>query len=206
MFPYAGNGIRYRMVTATPSRSAPLHSDDWLQAAFTRLSEQGIDAVRVEVLARDLGVSKGSFYWHFRARRDLLERMLSRWEEGELGWLDPEQDDASAATRWARVVARTANPEHVRTEVAVRAWARRDERVALRVAVLERKKAGLIAGVLRDVGFTGSAAEAWSEVVLLVCLGWLDRAARDREFEVASRGLGEVLSEVILAASAGARP
>jgi AcrR family transcriptional regulator len=191
------------MVTAVPSRSAPLHPEDWLKAAFTRLSEQGIDAVRVEVLARDLGVSKGSFYWHFRARGDLLEKMLSRWEEGELGWLDPEQEDASAATRWARVVARTANPEHVRTEVAVRAWARRDERVALRVAALERKKAGLIAGVLRDVGFTRSAAEAWSEVVLLVCLGWLDRAARDREFEVASRGLGEVLSEVILAASAG---
>lgn len=159
--------------------------------------------MRVEVLARDLRVSKGSFYWHFRDRGDLLERMLSRWEEGELGWLDVDHDDASAATRWARVVARTANPDHVRTEAAVRAWARRDERVARRVAALERRKASLIAGVLRDVGFTRSAAESWSEVVLLVCLGWLDRAARDREFEVASRGLGEVLSEVILAASAG---
>lgn len=191
------------MAAPEPSRSNHLHPDDWLNAAFTRLSEQGIDAVRVELLARDLGVSKGSFYWHFRARGDLLEKMLSRWEKGELDWLDLEQDDDSAATRWAKVVARTANPEHVRTEVAVRGWARRDERVAHRVAVLERKKAGLIAGVLRDVGFAQSEAEAWSEVVLLVCLGWLDRAARDREFEVASRGLGEVLSEVILAASAG---
>lgn len=191
------------MASPAPSRSAPLHPDDWLNAAFTRLSEQGIEAVRVEVLARDLRVSKGSFYWHFRDRGDLLERMLSRWEEGELGWLDVDHDDASAATRWARVVARTANPDHVRTEAAVRAWARRDERVARRVAALERRKASLIAGVLRDVGFTRSAAESWSEVVLLVCLGWLDRAARDREFEVASRGLGEVLSEVILAASAG---
>lgn len=191
------------MASPAPSRSAPLHPDDWLNAAFTRLSEQGIEAVRVEVLARDLRVSKGSFYWHFRDRGDLLERMLSRWEEGELGWLDVDHDDASAATRWARVVARTANPDHVRTEAAVRAWARRDERVARRVAALERRKASLIAGVLRDVGFTRSAAESWSEVVLLVCLGWLDRAARDREFEVVSRGLGEVLSEVILAASAG---
>jgi AcrR family transcriptional regulator len=191
------------MASPAPSRPAPLHPIDWLNAASARLSEQGIEAVRVEVLARELGVSKGSFYWHFRDRGDLLERMLSRWEEGEFGWLDGNHDDASAATRWARVVARTANPEHIRMEVAVRAWARRDERVARRVAALERKKSGLIAGVLRDVGFTRSAAESWAELVLLVCLGWLDRATRDREFHVASRGLGEFLSEVILAASAG---
>jgi AcrR family transcriptional regulator len=183
------------------TRSVSLHPGDWLNAAFTRLSEQGIDAVRIEVLARDLGVSKGSFYWHFRDRGDLLEKMLSRWETSEIGWLDTEHK-GSAATRWARVVARTANPEHVRTEVAVRAWARKDQRVARRVAALERKKAGLIAGVLRDVGFTHSAAESWSEVVLLVCLGWLDRATRDREFDLASRDLGEFLSEVVLAASA----
>lgn len=191
------------MVTTPLARTAPLHPADWLNAASARLSEQGIEAVRVEALARDLGVSKGSFYWHFRDRGDLLERMLSRWEEGELGWLDVDHDDASAAARWARVVARTANPEHIRMEVAVRAWARRDERVARRVAALERKKAGLIAGVLRDVGFTRSTAESWADVVLLVCLGWLDRATRDREFHLASRGLGEFLSEVILAASGG---
>lgn len=191
------------MAGPAPSRPAPLHPADWLNAASAKLSEQGIEAVRVEVLARDLGVSKGSFYWHFRDRGDLLEKMLSHWEQGELSWLDVDHDDASAATRWARVVGRTANPERIRMEVAVRAWARRDERVARRVAALERKKAGLIAGVLRDVGFTRSAAESWAEVVLLVCLGWLDRATRDREFHVASRGLGEFLSEVILAASGG---
>ena len=191
------------MAQAATSRSASLHRDDWLNAALSRLSDQGIEAVRVEVLARDLGVSKGSFYWHFRDRGDLLDTMLSHWEASERDWLDMSPTYETAATRWARVVARTANPGHIRLEAAVRTWARRDERVARRVAALERRKAGLIAGVLRDVGFTRAAAEAWAEVVLLVCLGWLDRAARDRDFELASRGLGDVLSEVILAASAG---
>lgn len=55
--------------------------------------------------------------------------------------------------------------------------------------------------MLRDVSFAPSAAQAWAEVVLLVCLGWLDRATRDREFELAGRGLGEFLSELVLAAS-----
>ena len=157
--------------------------------------------MRVEVLARDLGVSKGSFYWHFRDRGDLLEKLLARWEDEELSWPKAE-DSASAATRWARLIERTANPARIRGEVAVRAWARKDERVASRVAAIERKKVSLIADVLRDVGFNYSAAESWSEMVWLVCLGWLDRATRDRQFQVAGRALGELLSEVILAASA----
>ena len=112
-----------------------------------------MEAVRVEVLARDLGVSKGSFYWHFRDRGDLLDKLLASWEEEELAW--PKADEgASAAIRWARLIERTANPDRVRTEVAVRAWARQDERIAGRVAAIERKKVGLIDDVLRDVGFT----------------------------------------------------
>ncbi|MGH9717988.1 MAG: TetR/AcrR family transcriptional regulator [Candidatus Acidiferrales bacterium] len=161
--------------------------------------------MRIEVLARDLGVSKGSFYWHFRDRGELLERMLERWEHEELKWTDAE-DNTGPATRWARIVAKTADPERIRSEVALRGWARCDSHVAARVAAVERKKAVLIARVLRDVGFTLSAADAWSEIVLMVCLGWLDRATRDRAFLAASRGLGEFLSDVILAASSGASP
>ena len=87
-------------------------------------------------------------------------------------------------------------------EVALRSWARADEQVAIRVAVLEKRKAGLIADVLQDIGFARPAAEYWSEMVLLVCLGWLDRTTRDRQSQLESRGLGELLSEVLLAASA----
>jgi AcrR family transcriptional regulator len=185
--------------TLRPPRLTP---DDWVRAALARISDQGIEAARVEVLARDLKVSKGSFYWHFRDRGDLLEQMLARWESAELDWLRSEQDDASAASRWARFVGRVTSPERIRTEAALRAWARGDERVARRLAIVEGGRARLIASVLRDVGFRGSSAEFWSETALLVCLGWLDRATRDYEFQLASRGLGEFLSELVLAASA----
>ena len=189
------------MASPATARVGSLHPDDWIRAAQTRLSDQGIESVRVEVLARDLGVSKGSFYWHFRDRGELLDKLLVRWEDGELDWLNGD-DGASAATRWARFIERTASPERMRMEIALRAWARGDERVATRVAAIEKRKARLIADVLRDIGFAETAAESWSEVVLLICLGWLDRATRDKQFEVASRGLGELLSEFILAASA----
>jgi AcrR family transcriptional regulator len=190
------------MASPATSRATALHPSDWLSAAFRRFADLGIESVRVEVLARDLGVSKGSFYWHFRDRGELLDRMLARWEGDELEWIDAESA-ASAAARWARFVAKMADPEGMRSEVALREWARRDPGVASRVAALDRKKAALIANVLRDIGFASSSADAWSEIVQMVCLGWFDRATRDRAFQVAIRGLGELLSDVILAASAG---
>ena len=189
------------MASTAPARSPSLNPENWLRAAETRLAEQGIDSVRIEVLARDLGVSKGSFYWHFRDRGELLDKLLASWEDAQLDWLSA--DDASGpAARWAKLIARTSDPGRMRMEVALRSWARLDERVAARVAAIEKRKARVIADVLRDIGFAQTAANSWSEVVLLICLGWLDRATRDRQFELAGRGLGEVLSDFILAASA----
>jgi AcrR family transcriptional regulator len=155
----------------------------------------------VEALSRDLGVSKGSFYWHFQDREDLLAKMMSQWEQEETEWLTAEADRGSAATRWAKFVERTAQPQRIRVEVAMRAWARRDERVSAIVTAMEKKKTAVIAQILREIGFAPPAAESWSDVVLLVCLGWVDRAARDGEFQSAGRGLSDFLSEMLLAAS-----
>src|SRR5690606_14615731 len=55
--------------------------DDWSNAAAVATAAGGIDAVRVEALARRLGVTKGSFYWHFADRSALLDAVLTRWEE-----------------------------------------------------------------------------------------------------------------------------
>ena len=163
-----------------------------------------MDAVRVEVLARDLRVSKGSFYWHFRDRQYLLDKALAEWERREIESLEFGETSESAATRWARIVQATANPGRIQLEASIRSWARLDRQVAQRVAALEQKKTAVIASVLQDVGFTRSAAETWSEVVLLLCLGWLDRATRDRQSQLAGRSLGDLLSEIVLAASSGA--
>lgn len=183
------------------AKASPLQPDDWIRAALAKLSEASVDAVRVEVLARDLHVSKGSFYWHFRDRQDLLNQTLAYWEQRELDALVIDETAASAATRWARIVQATADPSRIQLEASVRSWARRDEQVARRVAALEQRRAAVISNVLQDVGFDRRSAEAWSEVVLLLCLGWLDRATRDRQFQLAGRSLGDLLSELILAAS-----
>jgi AcrR family transcriptional regulator len=59
---------------------ARLSAADWEQAALDLIASQGLAAVAVEALARQLGVTKGSFYWHFPTREALLKAALLRWE------------------------------------------------------------------------------------------------------------------------------
>jgi len=75
-------GMRWDM--ATRKTGAPgdrLSAADWEAAALDALAESGLGGVAVEPLARRLGVTKGSFYWHFADREALLKAALSRWEE-----------------------------------------------------------------------------------------------------------------------------
>jgi len=198
------------MQTAAALKAAPLQPDNWVRAAFARLANEGIESVRIELLARDLGVSKGSFYWHFRDREDLLTCVLDRWEADEVDWLAATDVKMRAAARWARFVEHCADLNRARLESAVRGWAQRDEgmstRISTRIAGIDKKRTAHIASVLRDIGFTVASAASWSELALLVYLGWLDRVVRDTEFQSAGRGLGEFLSDLILAASQHSAP
>ena len=62
----------------------PLDRDAWVAGAIEVLAEEGIAGLRVEVLAKRLKVTKGSFYWHFPSRDALLQAALDRWEQVEL--------------------------------------------------------------------------------------------------------------------------
>lgn len=69
------------MPTASAARS--LTRDDWLDAAMSAMAHGGVRGIRVEPLAKAMRTSKGSFYWHFRDRADLIEATLERWEQLE---------------------------------------------------------------------------------------------------------------------------
>jgi AcrR family transcriptional regulator len=76
-----------------------LSAADWERAALELISEQGVQALAVEPLARRMGITKGSFYWHFSSRESLLDRALQRWEDHDsrnlstaLGEIDHPRD------------------------------------------------------------------------------------------------------------------
>ena len=66
---------------AKKKERSTLSAGDWEQQALVLIAEKGIRAVAVESLAVRMGVTKGSFYWHFQNRESLLEQSLIRWEK-----------------------------------------------------------------------------------------------------------------------------
>lgn len=74
--------------TQAPRRGrthARLSAADWERGALEMMAEEGVGALAVEALARRLGVTKGSFYWHFKNREALLQAALNRWEADDDG-------------------------------------------------------------------------------------------------------------------------
>ncbi|MFN3463335.1 MAG: TetR/AcrR family transcriptional regulator, partial [Terricaulis sp.] len=66
---------------AAVQNTTTLDANAWIEAAFDALAEGGIDAVRVDPLAKNLGVTRGSFYWHFADRAALHTAMLKEWRK-----------------------------------------------------------------------------------------------------------------------------
>jgi AcrR family transcriptional regulator len=108
----------------------------WVDAAMRALAAGGPDAVRVEALAKDLGVSKGGFYWHFDDRRALLAETLDAWEksgtEDVIADVDSGEEDARAKLRRLFELAPSAKGMFA-VELALRDWSRRDSAVAARL-------------------------------------------------------------------------
>jgi AcrR family transcriptional regulator len=106
---------------APPSRNSRLSADVWVQAALDLIAEQGVAAVAVEPLARRLGVTKGSFYWHFPTRDALLQAALERWETFELktvfGGLEAVKDPRERLRALFHVVGHEVQPHKVYCEL-----------------------------------------------------------------------------------------
>ncbi len=143
-----------------------LSPEDWIEAATEVLVDQGIDHVRVDVLARELGVTRGSFYWHFRDREDLLRRVLHAWSERATVGLTQRLATARAADPQAQLrdvitlpFRGRAAAKAARIELAIRAWARRDEMARRAVDEADAARLAYHAEIFSALGFKGAQAK-----------------------------------------------
>ncbi|HJV26587.1 MAG TPA: TetR/AcrR family transcriptional regulator [Aromatoleum sp.] len=119
-----------------------LDRNAWVQAATEVLAEEGISGLRVEVLAKRLKVTKGSFYWHFQDRRDLLIAVLQVWKEGRIRDI-VKQTRAEPGRELQQiyhvidVYSTSRSRRGAMIELAVRDWARRDSDAAAIVAEVD---------------------------------------------------------------------
>lgn len=152
--------------------------DAWIRAGNAALGAGGLDAVRVEALARDLDVTKGSFYWHFADRAALLSAMLATWESSALQVLEAAAALPTAEVRVGALMRSLARPAAGPPDAEVFAWARRDREVAERVAVVERARVVFLKEQLSALGAPLMEAHRRAESGYLAAVAWLDRAAR----------------------------
>lgn len=175
---------------------------DWIRAGVEVLSSKGIDGVHVEALARTLNISKGSFYWHFRDRSDLMEAILEEWETRQSDWNREGDGLKNPVERWARLFELFSEPGYAHLETAMSSWAHQDERVARRIADADRKRVAYLSRVFREIGFAPAQAVEWANAAMFLYLGWMDRMMRDPSQRESGPALAELLSRFVLAASA----
>ncbi|MEX1182581.1 MAG: TetR/AcrR family transcriptional regulator [Gemmatimonadota bacterium] len=150
----------------------------WLDAAAAALTRGGVSAVKVEVLARDLGITKGSFYWHFADRAALLAALLERWETVARETVEEARRLGRPEQRLTYLFRDMARPVSGLTDAEVRAWARRDRTVAERVAELERNRTVFLKEQLVELGVPLVDAHRRAEAGYLAAVAWLERAQR----------------------------
>jgi AcrR family transcriptional regulator len=169
---------------------------DWLHAARAALLRGGIEAVRVEKLARSLGVTKGSFYWHFQDRDELLELLLREWESevAEILSQAGRGDERKKVHRLVRLLeqrAKLSEAGKAPSDAAIFAWASVDRAVARRVNKAEEARIELLQH------FMGGRDRI--ELFYLVWLGFVARGQRVPEsrkrFPEIAQFLLESLSE-----------
>ena len=125
---------------AAPTRTP---RTSWIDHGLRALGVGGPDAVRIETLAKALGVTKGGFYWHFDGRPALLEEMLDTWERVVTDEVIARVEDPGGDARvklWRLFSLATSNDEMLNVELAIREWARRDKDVGRRLRRLDNRR------------------------------------------------------------------
>lgn len=145
-------------MTRTPKK--PLDRDAWLRKALDVLFALGIGQVKVEVLARKLKLTKGSFYWHFRNRDDLLRSMVDWWRDQQLSFIarlaEQQVDDPAGQIR--AVIDFTQHTEDSRHDIAMREFARFNKWAAQAVATVDQQRVDYLARLFRAAEFTEEEA------------------------------------------------
>ncbi len=148
-----------------------LTREDWLQHGMKTLAEEGFNALKADLLAKSLQVSRGSFYWHFRDLEEFHQALLDEWHKRAtqqvIEWLE---QTASGPDRLALLMRRAWSVSN-RTERAVRAWATHSPEIAVRLAAVDKQRIDYIASLLKSAGLTARQARARATFVASAYLG-----------------------------------
>jgi len=161
-----------------------LDPERWIEVATDVLAKEGITGLRVEVLAKRCGVTKGSFYWHFRDRQALLDAVLERWREGRIRDIEKttavQNGKELEQLHYAiEVYGASRNRKGMAIELAVRDWARHDRHAASVVEAVDLYRLECTHRLFVAAGMTEASAKSRS-LLLYACVFGLSLMHYDR--------------------------
>lgn len=163
------------MGRAESTTNSRLSIDDWIQAGFEILAEEGIKALKIDGLCRRLSVTKGSFYWHFTDIAGYRAALVQAWGElrdddrrhfGELAGLPPRE-------RLSQMMSSLVSPRHWTLERAMREWARTDDDAARSVHAADQRVLSAVRQAFVDHGYNAADAELRANVTFAAGVGFL---------------------------------
>ena len=163
-------------VTAVQS-SSQLSKEDWIWAALRKLASKGVADINVEVLARELGVTKGSFYWHFENKEALLKETLSFWqtkfthEVAELAAATIETPEKRIRLLYKLTTEDRDEIPGGRVEFALREWSRRSEVARRAIAEVDIERTRVLANSYADMGVPRSRADRMAMLLMSHIIG-----------------------------------
>ncbi len=149
----------------------------WLQAAYNLLIDSGVESVKVMPLAKELGMSRTSFYWHFEDREQLLDKIIECWEAKNTGNLIA-QTNAYAATITEGVFNLfdcwiDNDLFDSRLDLAIRNWARNDAKLKQRLDEADQKRLCAIKNLFLRFDYSEIQAETRSLTVIYTQVGYI---------------------------------
>lgn len=158
-------------VSEPTADQARLTAGDWIASGLSLLAERGVDKMRIVDIADSLGVTKGSFYWHFRDRKEFLRSLAEQWSSkgttDRLETIRAATVDAHERLRLVRMQGRDLAP----TDRAMREWSRQDPDVAAAVAQADQQVHEFLKQCFLDIGFDAVDADLRARTLLYAFIG-----------------------------------
>lgn len=146
--------------------------DAWVEAAYAVFRDKGVDAVRIDPLAKRLKVTRGSFYWHFKNRDALLAAVLQKWEDTDTASIVAanEAGGGNAADRLLRLL-NTCASDDGRLEIGIREWASRQQSAREIVERIDHRRIAYMTDLAHQAGVPRAWAHKRSRVAYIAWLG-----------------------------------
>ncbi len=175
---------------------ARVSAEQWTLAALRALGRGGPKAVGVEPLAKELGVTKGSFYHHFKNRHALLVAAFAQWHRLAtlqiIAAVEAGSQDPAARLEALLHLAFGTTVDQEQVEAAIRAWAAQDSAVSAQLAEVDQQRIGYVVDLLVAHGLSPALAQARARLLYRCMIGdsvWRRQGGAGLD----ARGLGELL-------------